>query len=85
MSEDLRSERLRKPISKEELERRWRAVREAMERDKLDCLIMQNDNQYLGGYVRYFTDIPAENSYPMMVVFPLNDDLTIIAFKIVEN
>ena len=78
MSEDLRRERLRKPISKEELERRWRAVRKATEKDKLDCLIMQNNNQYLGGYVRYFTDIPTENSYPTTVIFPLNDDLTII-------
>jgi len=79
MSEDLRRERLRKPISKGELGRRWRAVRKAMERDKLDCLIMQNNNQYLGGYVRYFTDIPAENAYPITVIFPLNDDMTIIA------
>ena len=52
MSEDVRREMLREPISKEELERRWRAVRKAMEREKLDCLIMQNNNQYLGGYVR---------------------------------
>ena len=79
MSEDLRREKLREPISKEELERRWRAVRKAMEREKLDCLIMQNNNQYLGGYVRYFTDIPAENSYPVTVIFPLNEDMTIIA------
>jgi len=79
MSEDPRTEKLRKPISKKELERRWKSVREAMERDQLDCLIMQNNNQYLGGYVRYFTDIPAENSYPITVIFPLNDDITIIA------
>ena len=79
MSEDLRRERLRKPISKEELARRWRTVREAMEREKIDCLIMQNNNQYLGGYVRYFTDIPAENSYPITVLFPLEEDMTIIA------
>ena len=79
MPEDLRKERLRKPISKEELERRWKAVREAVEREKIDCLIMQNNNQYLGGYVRYFTDIPAENSYPITVIFPLNDDMTMIA------
>jgi len=79
MSEDLRRERLRKPISKEELARRWGAVREAMEREKIDCLIMQNNNQYLGGYVRYFTDIPAENSYPITVLFPLEEDMTIIA------
>ena len=30
MSEDLRREKLREPISKKELERRWRTVREAM-------------------------------------------------------
>lgn len=79
MPEDLRKERLREPISEEELERRWKAVRKAMERENLDCLIMQNNNQYLGGYVRYFTDIPAENSYPITIIFPLHDDMTMIA------
>jgi len=79
MPEDLRKERLRKPISKEELERRWKAVRKAMEKENLDCLIMQNNNQYLGGYVRYFTDIPAQYSYPITVIFPLHDDMTMIA------
>jgi hypothetical protein len=27
----------------------------------LDCLIMHNSNVHLGGYVRYFTDIPVAN------------------------
>lgn len=79
MVEDLRKERLREPISRNELERRWKAVRAAMEREGLDCLVMQNSNLYLGGYVRYFTDIPAENGYPMSVVFPLDDEITIVS------
>jgi len=79
MAEDLRKERLREPISKNELERRWKAVRAAMAKEGLDCLVMQNSNLYLGGYVRYFTDIPAENGYPMSVIFPLDDEITMIS------
>src|SRR5260370_38757295 len=36
------SERLNTPISTAELERRWKAVRAAMERDRIDVLVMQN-------------------------------------------
>jgi Xaa-Pro aminopeptidase len=79
MDEDLRKERLRHPISKGELERRWRAVREAMSKAGLDCLVMQNNNQHLGGYVRYFTDIPAEHGYPKTVIFPLDGEMTLIS------
>jgi len=79
VSEDLRREKLREPISKKELERRWRAVREAMAKEGLDCLIMQSRNRYLGGYVRYFTDIPAQHSYPRSVIFPLDDEITMIS------
>ena len=79
MVEDLRKERLREPISRNELERRWKAVRTAMEKEGLDCLVMQNSNLYLGGYVRYFTDIPAENGYPMSVIFPVDDEITIVS------
>ena len=79
MSEDLRKERLREPISRGELERRWKAVRAVMEAEGLDCLVMQNSNMYLGGYVRYFTDIPAEYGYPMSVVFPLEGGLTMVS------
>jgi hypothetical protein len=39
MSEETRKMELRKPISKQELERRFKAVREAMEKEKLDCLV----------------------------------------------
>ena len=78
MSEEMKKKELRKPISTQELERRFKTVRKAMEKEKIDCLIMQNNNQFLGGYTRYFTDNPAENGYTMTVIFPLNEDMTII-------
>ena len=48
------SERLQTPISTAELQRRWAAVRAAMEREQIDVLLMQNNNDYMGGYVKYF-------------------------------
>ncbi len=68
------SERLNTPISTAELERRWAAVRAAMEDDGIDVLLMQNNNDHMGGYVKYFTDLPATNGYPRTVIFP-HDDL----------
>ncbi len=62
--------------SDQELERRWKSVRTRMEIQKIDILIMQNQNQWLGGYVQWFTEIPARNSYPITVLFPLNDLMT---------
>jgi len=79
MVEDFRKEKLREPISKNELERRWKAVRGAMEKEGLDHLVMQNSNMWLGGYVRYFTDVPAENGYPKSVIFTLDDEMTVIS------
>ena len=72
------SGRLQTPISTAELERRWAAVRAAMEREKIDVLLMQNNNDYMGGYVKYFTDLPATNSYPLTVVFPRDDLMTAV-------
>ena len=73
------SERLQTPISTAELERRWAAVRAAMERDKIDVLLMQNNNDYMGGNVKYFTDLPATNGYPLTVVFPRDDLMTLVS------
>ncbi|MDQ1279902.1 MAG: hypothetical protein QG670_1164 [Thermoproteota archaeon] len=64
-------------ISENELARRWKAVREAMTKSGLDCIVMQNNNQYMGGYFRYFTDMPAQ-TYGSSAVFPLDDGITII-------
>ena len=72
------SERLQTPISTAELERRWSAVRAAMERDRIDVLMMQNNNDHMGGYVKWFTDMPATNGYPQTVVFPADDEMTVV-------
>ncbi len=73
------SERLQTPISTAELERRWAAVRAAMERDKIDALLMQNNVEQMGGYVKYFTDLTATNGYPVAVVFPRDDLMTMVS------
>ncbi len=72
------SERLNTPISTAELERRWRAVRAAMAAEKIDVLLMQNNNDHMGGYVRYFTDMPATNGYPNTVIFPRDDEMSVV-------
>ena len=71
-------ERISIQISTEELERRWKAVREAMKEKGIDFLIMQNRDQFLGGYVKWFTDIPAFNGYPTTVLFPREEEMTMI-------
>jgi Xaa-Pro aminopeptidase len=73
------SERLQTPISTAELERRWAAVRTAMAGDKIDVLLMQNNNDHMGGYAKYFTDLPATNGYPLTVVFPRDDLMTLVS------
>lgn len=71
------SELVNSPISTGELERRWRAVRAAMSEQGLDVLLMQNNSESLGGYVRWFTDIPAF-SYPITVVFAREHDISLV-------
>ena len=57
-------------VSRPELERRWAAARSVMRDAGLDALLMQNSNDWLGGYVRWFTGAPANNAYPRSIVFP---------------
>ncbi len=71
-------ERLFNPISVTELERRWAAVRALMAERKIDALVMQQNNDWLGGYVRWFTDTPLSNGYPRTVIFHANDPMTVI-------
>lgn len=61
-----------------ELERRWAAVRAAMAETGLEALVMQGRDDWLGGYVRWFTDIWATNAYPRTVVFYANGPMAII-------
>jgi Xaa-Pro aminopeptidase len=72
------NERLNSPISTQELERRWSLVRASMADRKIDVLVMQNNNDFMGGYVKYFTDLPATNGYWMSVVFPRDDGMAVI-------
>ncbi len=72
------SERKNTPISAAEMERRWAAARAAMEAANIDVLLMQNNNDHMGGYVRWFTDIQATNGYPNTVVFPRDDEMTVV-------
>ncbi|HEY8580644.1 MAG TPA: M24 family metallopeptidase [Beijerinckiaceae bacterium] len=72
------AERINTPVSSAELERRWKLVRARMEKEGVDVLVMQNNNDFMGGYVKYFTDVPATNGYPLTVVFPKDDGMTMI-------
>ena len=65
-------------ISQYELERRWKAVRERMAARKIDYLVIQSQQRYVGGPFRWFTDLPGEN-FQTTAVFPQDDDMTIIA------
>jgi Xaa-Pro aminopeptidase len=72
-------EALTTSISAAELERRWEAAREMMRAHKIDFLVMRNDEEFLGGYVKWFTDIPARHSYPFTVIFPVDEEMTLIS------
>jgi Xaa-Pro aminopeptidase len=72
------SERVNHPISDRELERRWTAVRAAMATGRIDVLLAQANNDFMGGYVKYLTDVPATNGYPVTVVFPKEERMTVI-------
>jgi Xaa-Pro aminopeptidase len=71
-------ERVENPVSVQELERRWAAVRKEMNARKVDALIAQNSSDWLGGYVKWFTDVPAHNDYPRNVIFHRDDLMTVV-------
>ena len=72
------NERLCHPISGQELDRRWTAVRNVMRDRGIDALVMQCSNDFLGGYVRWFSGSPATHAYPRAVIFPLDGLLTVV-------
>ena len=72
-------ERLVKSVSTPELERRWKATREMMREHGLDYLVIQNHEEFLGGTMRWLTDFAARHQYPMTVIFPVDDEMTMIA------
>jgi Xaa-Pro aminopeptidase len=72
------NERLLNPVSNAELDRRWAAVRNAMADHGVDALVVQSNNDWLGGYAKWLTDHPATNGYPKTVVFHANDWMTVV-------
>src|SRR5436309_13091042 len=72
------SDRITTAISDNELKRRWQAARNEMSARSIDALVMQNANDWLGGYVKWFTDIPATNGYPKTVIFHAADPMTLV-------
>jgi Xaa-Pro aminopeptidase len=77
MSGDLLKEKVICSISTGELERRWKAARTIMKQKKIDFLLIQNSNDYLGGYIKWFTDLPAVHAYPNAAIFPVDDGMTL--------
>jgi Xaa-Pro aminopeptidase len=65
-------------VSGGELRRRWHAVRAAMRERGIDVLVLQNSSDWVGGYIRWFTNEPATNGYPSSVVFPLEEGMSVI-------
>jgi Xaa-Pro aminopeptidase len=72
------SERVNHPIPTRELERRWSAIRAVMDLEGIDVLLAQANNDFMGGYVKYLTDLPATNGYVTTVVFPRDQPMTVI-------
>lgn len=76
--QDQAAERILRRISTTELERRWHAVRSVMRERSIDFLLCQSSTDYLGGYVKWFTDMPAVHEYRATVIFPRDDEMTTI-------
>lgn len=75
-------DRIIRRIPDAELHRRWEAVRALMDAAGIEVLIAQNSNDWLGGYVRWLTDVPATNGYPRTVIFPRTGRMTIVEMGI---
>lgn len=72
------TQELRTFTSDAELERRWSLVRTSMAAQGLDALVMRAQDDWFGGYVRWFTDIWAMCGYPRTVIFYADRPMTII-------
>jgi Xaa-Pro aminopeptidase len=72
------SDRVNHPMPTRELERRWALIRAAMQDRGVAVLLAQANNDFMGGYVKYLTDLPATNGYALTVVFPRDEPMTVI-------
>ncbi len=44
----------------------------------VDALVLQNSSDWVGGYIRWFTNQPATNGYPSAVVYPLEGGMSLV-------
>jgi Xaa-Pro aminopeptidase len=65
-------------VSSGELKRRWTAVRNEMRSLGIDALVLQNSSDWVGGYIRWFSNQPATNGYPSSLVFPVEGGMSLI-------
>ena len=72
------ADRILTRISQAELTRRWNAIHRVMRDRGIDAILMQNTNDWLGGYVKWFTDLPANNGYPRTVVFHADAPMSVV-------
>ena len=70
--------RTNSPISAAEMERRWQLTRGVMADLGVDALVTQAREDWMGGYVRWLTDVPANNGYPRTVIFFADRPMTIV-------
>ena len=73
-------ERILNPVSVQELQRRWAAVRAQMQVAKLDALVVQGFANMvgLGGYYRWMTGLNAANAKSQTVIFPAEGLMTLV-------
>ena len=50
-----------------------------MEAEGIHVLVMQANNDFMGGYPKWFTDIPSVQGYADIVTFPVDDGMTVIS------
>lgn len=77
MYKTIQSSRFAHPSSRAEMERRRSTVMAAMRKEEIDCIVMHNYDNYLGGYTRYFTDFPVGN-YPSTVLVHSDGDVVVV-------
>lgn len=65
-------------VSRAEIERRLRETRKRMRERGIDALVLQNSSDWVGGYIRWFTNQPATNGYPSAVICPLDGGMSLI-------
>jgi Xaa-Pro aminopeptidase len=44
----------------------------------IQALVLQASNDWLGGYLRWFAGLPANNAYPRAIMFPLDGTMSLV-------